>query len=129
MNPIVGLFAGFAVKHFAVDFLLQGPYQWKNKGTLGHPGGLLHSGLHALSSALLLWLFTLLFPGVFAPTVIIALVVFEFVVHYFTDWGKMNLNAKMGWGPNTHPEFWYLLGLDQFIHSMTYVAMVQFFLV
>lgn len=39
-------------KHFIIDFLLQGQYQWKNKGTYGHPGGLLHSALHGNKSGM-----------------------------------------------------------------------------
>lgn len=48
----------------------------------------------------------------------------DFVIHYHIDWAKMNLNAKMGWGANTHEEFWWLLGLDQFLHALTYVGLV-----
>ncbi len=104
-------------KHFVIDFPLQKPYQWMNKGTYGHPGGLLHSGLHGLGTWLsLVW---------FTPYAI-ALALFDFVVHYHIDWAKMNLNAKMGWGANTHEEFWWLLGLDQYIHSLTYIAIVAF---
>jgi Protein of unknown function (DUF3307) len=104
-------------KHFVIDFPLQKPYQWMNKGTYGHPGGLLHSGLHGLGTWLsLVW---------FTPYAI-ALALFDFVVHYHVDWAKMNLNAKMGWGANTHEEFWWLLGLDQYIHSLTYIAIVAF---
>src|SRR5690606_10987786 len=39
-------------KHFVADFLLQTPYQFLNKGRYGHPGGLIHAGIHALSSTL-----------------------------------------------------------------------------
>ena len=31
------------VKHALADFYLQTPYQYLNKGTYGHPGGLLHA--------------------------------------------------------------------------------------
>lgn len=46
------------------------------------------------------------------------------VIHYHVDWAKMNVNAKYGWKPDTHPEFWYLLGLDQFAHAVTYIGLV-----
>lgn len=40
-------------KHFIVDFPLQAfPYQYQNKGTYGHPGGLLHSGCISLAPSL-----------------------------------------------------------------------------
>jgi hypothetical protein len=128
MNPIVALFLGFAIKHFVVDFLLQTPYQWKNKGKFGHPGGILHSLLHSVTSLFMLILFVILFPGVFNITVVLPLVVFEFVIHYLMDYTKVNINAYYGWGANTHSEFWYLLGFDQLVHALTYVFMVEWFL-
>jgi hypothetical protein len=102
-------------KHFIIDFPLQKPYQWMNKGTYGHPGGLLHSGLHGFGTFFVLFFFT---PMAWA------LALLDFVVHYHVDWAKMRLNAKMGWGANTHEEFWWLLGLDQYLHALTYIAIV-----
>lgn len=103
-------------KHFVVDFPLQGPYQWRNKGTYGHPGGILHAGLHAVG--------TLLAFFVFGTGIGIALVcaLLDAVVHYHVDWAKMNLNTKLGYKPDTHPEFWWLLGADQYLHALTYIA-------
>ena len=46
------------------------------------------------------------------------------VLHYHIDWAKMNINKKMGWGPTTHEEFWWLTGLDQFLHALTYIGLV-----
>lgn len=37
-------------KHFIVDFPLQWEYQWKNKGTYGHPGGIIHAALHGIGT-------------------------------------------------------------------------------
>lgn len=103
-------------KHFIIDFPLQKPYQYLNKGTYGHPGGLLHSGLHGAATWLcLVW---------FAPFLSIVLGVVDFIVHYHIDWAKMNLNAKMGWGANTHEQFWWLLGFDQYLHALTYIGIV-----
>ena len=113
----VALFGAFAVKHFVFDFLYQPPYQWQNKGTLGHWGGLVHSGQHALATILIL-LFVASLP------VALGLAAVEFVVHYFTDYSKMNINKAKGWGATTHNEFWVLLGVDQLIHSLTYVGIV-----
>lgn len=105
------------IKHFICDFLYQPPYQWQNKGTYGHAGGIIHSGQHALATLAILLLFI---PLPFA----ILLAVAEFIVHYHTDWLKMNINKAKGWGANTHNEFWVLLGADQLIHSLTYVFIV-----
>ena len=112
MEIIFLLFLLFT-KHFIVDFPLQKEYQWRNKGTYGHPGGLLHSGLHGLATLAILLAFT-------NPLLAVFLGLFDFVLHYHIDWGKMNLNKRYGWGPLTHEEFWILVGLDQFLHAVTY---------
>lgn len=105
------------LKHFIIDFPLQGPYQWKNKGTYGHLGGILHTGLHSIGTFFVLLSFA-------SPNAAIMFAVLDGVVHYHIDWAKMNVNLKMGWKPDTHPEFWILLGLDQFLHTATYLVIV-----
>lgn len=106
-----------SIKHFVIDFPMQGPYQWMNKGTYGHPGGILHSGLHAVATALILIFVT-------TPMTAALLASIEFLAHYHIDWAKMNINKKMGWGANTHPQFWTLLGVDQLLHTLTYLWIV-----
>jgi hypothetical protein len=103
-------------KHFIVDFPLQVRYQYSNKGTYGHPGGLLHAWLHGIGTLLCFYWF--------APVSAWCLALADMIIHYHIDWAKMNLNAKMGWGPNTHEQFWWLLGLDQFLHALTYILFV-----
>lgn len=112
------LFA-FAIKHFVVDFLMQKPYQYLNKGTYGHPGGLLHSGLHAFATLVILcqW-------SASTPPLIAAMTAFDFVTHYHIDWAKVQINKRMGWGANTHEQFWWLLGADQFAHTLVYCIIV-----
>jgi hypothetical protein len=105
------------IKHFVLDFVYQPPYQWQNKGTYGHIGGIIHSGQHALATLLILMFFT-------GPVVGISLSIGEFIVHYHMDWFKMWYNKKKGWGPTTHNEFWVLTGFDQMVHSLTYLAIV-----
>jgi hypothetical protein len=34
-------------KHAVADFYLQTAYQYSNKGKYGHPGGIIHAGIHA----------------------------------------------------------------------------------
>lgn len=121
------------LKHLVCDFLYQPPYQWKNKGTYGHPGGIVHAGQHALATFLVL----LLLPFILAPlfqgmvhwayiTLCLGTAVFEFLVHYHMDWFKMWWNARQGWRCDAHPEFWKLLGWDQFVHMLTYWFIVCF---
>lgn len=113
---ILALLLALFTKHFYVDFPLQTPYQWQNKGTYGHPGGLLHSFLHGVGTFIVVLIFT--------TNLWLAIVVglFDFVIHYHVDWAKMNINKKYGWKADTHPEFWTLLGADQYLHAVTYLA-------
>ena len=102
------------VKHFIIDFPLQKPYQYLNKGTYGHPGGLLHSGLHGIGTTLcLIW---------WAPAVAICYGFVDSIVHYHIDWAKVNINNKFGWTSTNSEYFWWLLGLDQLLHALTYIA-------
>lgn len=116
MNITLWLILALFTKHFIVDFPLQVRYQYSNKGTYGHFGGILHAGLHGVGTYLcLLWV---------APIAAIYLALADMFIHYHVDWAKMNLNKKLGWGPNTHEQFWWLLGLDQFLHTLTYIGIV-----
>lgn len=126
---IMTLFMLLFVKHLIVDFFMQGPYQYLNKGTYLHPGGLLHSGLHGVTTILAIIL-ACAFIDTPSPADMLAAVILgivDFVVHYHIDWAKMNINKKMGWGPTTHEQFWYLLGVDQFLHLLTYWLIVAAF--
>jgi Protein of unknown function (DUF3307) len=104
------------LKHFVCDFPLQGPYQYLNKGTYGHAGGLLHCAIHLVGSIFVLCFF------MHSPMFLILGV--EFVVHYHVDWAKMNINKRMRWTPTTSEQFWWLLGFDQLLHQLTYVWMI-----
>lgn len=112
------LFALF-LKHFIVDFILQTKFQWSNKGIYGHAGGLLHAGLHLLSTLLILY-------NIFRIDAHFALLLalFDGFVHYHIDWIKVNICQKYNWTANNSEYFWWLLGLDQFLHGLTYFAIV-----
>lgn len=116
MNDALWLIFALFTKHLIVDFPLQTRLQWSNKGTYGHPGGILHSFLHGLGTYLcFVW---------YAPVIAIYFFLVDMFVHYHIDWAKMNLNKKLGWGPNTHEQFWWLLGVDQYLHALTYIGLV-----
>lgn len=112
---IIVLLALLLVKHFVWDFYYQPPYMWQNKGTFGHWGGVVHSGIHAFTTFIILLFFT-------TPVLALLLMLFEFVVHYLTDYAKMNINRIKGWGATTHNEFWQLTGFDQLMHQLTYIV-------
>jgi hypothetical protein len=114
---ILTLFTLLILKHFIIDFPAQTPYQWMNKGTYGHPGGILHAGLHGIGTFAAFALY------VVTPWAII-LGILDMVIHYHVDWLKMNINKKYGWKADTHPEFWIALGLDQLAHYLTYCFLI-----
>lgn len=115
---ILAAVAVLMAKHTVADFYLQTAYQYLNKGTYGHPGGLIHAGIHVALTPLVYF--------VLAPaSVLLALGVAagEFLVHYHTDWLKEQINRREGWTVNDH-KFWSLLGTDQLVHGLTYLAIV-----
>lgn len=107
----------FELKHFVADFLLQPGYVLMNKGRYFHPGGLLHAGIHMLGSGIVLTVLGL-------PAWLIALLVLgEGIVHYHVDWAKDRIQTGRDMNA-TEGRYWALFGLDQFLHQMTYVAML-----
>lgn len=114
----------FIIKHFVVDFPLQVPYHYLNKGTYMHPGGLQHAGLHGLATIAILTYLLQIGHVLASLEMILLMGVLDFVVHYHVDWAKMKLNAKMGWKPDNSEYFWWFLGLDQFLHMLTYLGII-----
>lgn len=105
------------IKHFICDFPLQAfPYQYTNKGKYGHPGGLIHSGIHAIGTFLI-------FMFVNFGTAL-AFAFADFLIHYHIDWAKMNINKKFGFKPDNSEWFWILLGIDQLLHQLTYIGFI-----
>ena len=102
-------------KHLVCDFFLQTAYQYRNKGIYGHPGGLLHAGLHVLGTA---FLFLYVNPG---PKIVALILAGEFVVHYHIDWAKEQIIKRCNL-TTEDSAFWWALGVDQFLHGATYVA-------
>lgn len=107
------------LKHFICDFPLQSfPYMYENKGTYGHPGGILHSGVHFVGSLIFL------IPSLGISFLLVSVIFAEFIAHYHIDWWKMRTNKKTGWGPLNNHYFWWLLGFDQLLHQVCYIAMI-----
>lgn len=102
------------LKHFLADFVFQTPYQFQNKGKYGHPGGILHAAITgACTFVVLIW---------FLPLPLsVLLSCLEALVHYHIDYAKVDVTTSCGWKADTHPEYWYALGFDQFLHQFCYV--------
>lgn len=121
--PQIALLALVAVavlmfKHAVADFYLQTSYQYLNKGKYGHPGGIIHAGIHTALTPLV---YLVLVPGSFLVASAIAFA--EFLLHYHIDWLKEQITHRNGWTPQDCG-FWYALGTDQLVHGLTYLAIV-----
>jgi len=104
------------IKHAVADFFLQTPFQYRNKGIYGHPGGLLHCAIHLVMT---LPVFLIAAPS--GPQLAIAILGGEFVIHYHVDWCKEAAIKHYGWTPEK-AVFWRAMGVDQLAHGLTYVA-------
>lgn len=118
-NAVLTVVFLFVLKHFICDFPLQKSYQYLNKGTYGHPGGILHAFIQLIGTFLVLITF-------FSPQVSLIYAFIDGLIHYHVDWAKMNLNKKMNWKPDNSERFWELLGFDQFVHYSTYLGIIYF---
>lgn len=105
------------IKHYLFDFVFQSRFQLTTKHIYGHPGGLLHAGLHVLGTAPA---FLLITPSVGGGAAILAA---EFAAHYHIDWAKDQLLRRAGWGYGDG-RYWAVFGLDQLVHGLVYVAIV-----
>lgn len=89
---------------------------YKNKGTYGHIGGLVHSLLHGIST----FCIALFFTDVHTSFIV---GIIDEVLHYHIDWAKMNINKKFGWTATNSENFWKLVGVDQTLHLLTYIGL------
>ena len=108
------------LKHFFADYVLQTPYQFRNKGRYGHVGGLIHAGLHGL---LTIPVFMILPAQSTEEAAII--IGAEIFVHYHTDYSKEQLVRGAGL-THIEAEYWWLFGADQLVHHLTYLAIVTY---
>jgi hypothetical protein len=105
-------------KHYLCDFVLQSfPWMYLNKGTYGHPGGLAHVAVHWLGSVLVLT------PVLGASALLFWVIAAEIVAHYHIDWAKVKYCVFRKWGPLNSSEYWWILGFDQLLHNLCYIAM------
>jgi hypothetical protein len=105
-------------KHMVADFYLQTAYQYLNKGTYGHPGGIIHAAIHVALTPLV---YLVLAPA--SLLLVAAIAVGEFAVHYHVDWLKERITHGNRWTAKDRG-FWYALGTDQFVHGLTYLLIV-----
>jgi hypothetical protein len=114
-SALLLLLAAFQVKHFLGDFVFQNQYILANRRLWGHPGGLLHAGIHVALTLPILLLADI--PWDVTCYILIG----EFLFHYHLDWAKDRLNHAMGWTP-ANKQFWWLVGVDQGLHQLSYLV-------
>jgi hypothetical protein len=109
------LLVALQLKHLVADYYTQSTNMFLNKGAYGHPGGILHSGMHIAFTFLILMIF-----GVPLATNLLVCAV-EFVLHYHIDWGKEAAGKRLKLSPD-RAAFWRVHGSDQALHQLTYVG-------
>ena len=109
----------FQVKHLIADYFLQTGDMVVKKGIYGNPVGILHSVIHAVLTVPVIL-------SVGQPLILtLVIMVAEFTVHYHIDWSKNQLSERYGL-KSTDREYWFLTGLDQALHQMTYVVILAY---
>lgn len=114
------LYLLFFIKHFIVDFLLQTKYQYSNKHIFASLGGILHAELHGFATLVILLFY---FSQYFYICVILG--AFDFIFHYFIDFLKSNINIIFNLKADNSEKFWWLLGIDQLFHYITYYYIIN----
>lgn len=117
---IVLLMFGLITKHFICDFLLQFKYQYSNKHIFGHPGGLLHAGIHVIGTTITA---SCIVPEQFMYILVLASM--EGILHYIIDFLKMNSNLIFNLTPDNSEAYWWLLGFDQYLHYICYIGIIS----
>jgi hypothetical protein len=114
----------FQLKHLVVDYYLQTPRMYGNKGK---PYGWFwplveHAGVHAVATFLILVFFFVLTSGFTlsdAQVVGATAAAFDFVTHFITDRWKATRKHS-----SREPQFWINLGWDQMIHHIVGILIV-----
>jgi hypothetical protein len=104
------------VKHVLADFGLLTRYMMANRMKYGHPGGLMHVGVHLIGTAIAL---AAVGTGL---GLAIKLLIAEGLFHYHVDYAKARWAKESGATPQ-QPIYWYVLGADQAAHQLSYLAM------
>ncbi len=105
------------VKHMFADFYLQTPKMLSGRGVYFHVGRAQHALVHVVGSIVVFLIFG-------APlSFILVICALEWIIHFNIDFAKASYSDKKKLQPD-QAAFWRAAGLDQFLHNLTYVAMV-----
>jgi hypothetical protein len=111
------MFIGLEIKHFFADYVLQSGWMIRGKLSLSHAGGYVHAAIHVAGTAAILKIAAL------PASIIILVAIAEFIVHFVLDFGKARIGKNISSSKRPHL-FWMMIGLDQLLHHLTYVAII-----
>lgn len=103
------------IKHYIFDFVLQTDEHIKFKGVYGDRRGVDHSLQHSWGTVAILTVYN---PSFFHLSFLIGML--EGILHYHIDYVKM----KYFQYTMSDKRFWVALGLDQLLHTLTYVLII-----
>ena len=115
-DPIIGFWLFIISKHFVCEFVLQTNYQAQNKGTYGHPAGLIHAAITITGTFVAL----ILTPHSIGGETIVWILASEAIIHYHQDWAKIKLSNAIGIEVLSE-RFWRAFGADQYLHFLFYI--------
>ena len=101
------------LKHWYIDFVNQSMAEVAGKAIYGNLRGIGHSAKHGFGTLACM----LIVAGYAYIMYAIILAIVDTVIHYHTDWVKMNYGNR----DIQTPQFWNHLGLDQMVHQLTYI--------
>lgn len=117
LGTVLLLLVLLQVKHMFADFYLQTPKMLSGRGVYFHVGRAQHALVHVLGSVVVFLIFG-------APlSFILVICALEWIIHFNIDFAKASYSDKKKLQPD-QAAFWRAAGLDQFLHNLTYVAMV-----
>jgi hypothetical protein len=110
------LLALLTAKHNIADFIIQTNYQYQHKHIYGHVGGIVHAVIHGVGTWLCMnWFF---------PSAAVLLAIADTVIHYHIDWIRVNVCYVMNWTTTNSKYWWWTIGVDEFLHYMTYIGLI-----
>lgn len=113
------LWLAFIFKHIVIDYYLQFPFMYLNKGKYGNLKGLSHSLSHGIGTFLVLLCFG------FELNILLLAFLFDTVLHYHIDYAKSNLMRRNKYS-SADQMYWILHGTDQGLHLLTYFVIIEF---
>ena len=101
------------VKHLILDYIVVPPEDWK---VYFHVGGSIHSGLNAIGTTLC---FALVGTEI---SLLLIVLILDYIAHYNIDFLKQTVHRL--WGYTTNARYRFLIGMDQFLHQITYLTLM-----